>query len=166
LPHKHSIYRTGTCLILAAVTALSAFTGSAEAATTTLHFEETEKGSTFAYVDNPPTAKKRHGFPTKISAGDMIVLYNPLVEGGKRIGHLSASCVATKSTRKFAAAGFNCTGTFVLPGGTLAASAIIAGNATEGAIIGGTGKYAGARGSFTAPETKGPNTPVTVTLLE
>lgn len=160
---KFSALVAGACLALVACLALA---GPAMAAPTVLHFEETEKGSTFAYIDNPPTTKKRHGFPTKISAGDMLVLNTPLVEGGKRIGHLSASCVATKSTKKYEAADFNCTGTFVLPGGTLIASASIVSKGTEGAITGGTGKYAGARGSFTAPETKGPNTPVTVTLLE
>lgn len=140
--------------------------GTATAATTTLHFEETEKGSTFAFIDNAPKAKRHHGFPTMFSAGDMIVMNNPLVEGGKRIGHLQALCTATRSTRNFNAADFNCTGTFFLQGGTLVASATIAGKTTEGAILGGTGKYAGARGTFNAPETKGPNTPVTVTLLE
>jgi hypothetical protein len=156
----------GACLGLATYLAALVMAGPASAAPTVLHFEETEKGATFAFIDNPPTAKKRHGFPTKISAGDMIVLYNPLLEGGKKIGHLSASCVATKNTAKFDAAGFNCTGTFVLPGGTLIAAATIGGNTTEGAITGGTGKYAGARGTFTTKEVKGPNSPVTVTLLE
>jgi hypothetical protein len=79
---------------------------------------------------------------------------------------LSASCVATKTSRKFAAAQFSCTGTFVLPGGSLAASAVITGSGTEGAMVGGTGKYAGARGTFRSKETKGPVSPVRVTLLE
>jgi hypothetical protein len=152
----------GAALVFALLSA-----GSALAATKTIEFEETEKGATFAYVDNAPTSPLKHGFPTKISAGDMIVLNNPLLEGGKRIGHLSVSCVATKTSNKFDGAQFNCSGTFVLPGGTLIASAMISGqSATEGAIVGGTGKYGGARGTFTTKETKGPASPVTVTLLE
>ncbi|HEY1853379.1 MAG TPA: hypothetical protein VGG40_02225 [Solirubrobacterales bacterium] len=151
----------------AALTLFSISVSSASAATTTLEFEETEKGATFAFVDNPPTAPKKHGFPTTISAGDMIVLNNPLLEGGKRIGHLSASCVATKTSKKFDGAQFACNGTFVLPGGTLVASAIISGaGVSEGAITGGTGKYAGVNGTFTTKETKGPASPVKVMLLE
>lgn len=166
MTHRSIPLRAGVALATASI-ALLAFSGSALAATTTLHFEETETGSTFAFVDNAPTAKKRHGFPTTISAGDMIVITNPLLEGGKRIGRLSASCVATRTSKKFDGAQFNCTGTFVLPGGTLVASAIISGSgASEGAIVGGTGKYGGAHGTFTTKETKGPVSPVTVTLLE
>ena len=154
--------------VFGAAVALSlTIVSAAVAAATTLEFEESEKGATFAFVDNAPTAKLKHGFPTKISAGDMIVLNNPLLEGGKRIGHLSASCVATKTSSKFDGAQFDCSGTFVLPGGTLIASAMISGQgASEGAIVGGTGKYAGAHGTFTTKETKGPNSPVKVTLLE
>ena len=164
MTRKLSTLGAAACLALVTSLASLVLAGPALAAPTVLHFEETEKGATFAFVDNPPTAKKHHGFPTKISAGDMFVFSNPLLEGGKRIGHLSASCVATKSTKKFNLAGFNCTGTFVIPGGTLIASATITGNSTEGAIVGGTGRYAGASGTFTTKETKGPITQVTVTL--
>lgn len=158
--------RIAAAVLGAAVVFAMIFAGSALAATKTIEFEETEKGATFAYVDNAPQAQKKHGFPTKISTGDMIVFNNPLLEGGKRIGHLSASCVATKTSSNFKNAQFNCTGTFVLPGGTLIASAMITGPGTDGAIVGGTGKYAGANGTFTTKETKGPASPVKVTLLE
>jgi hypothetical protein len=164
LTAKRSSLPLAVGLMLAATALfLLAYAGPASAAAAALHFQETEKGATFAFVDNAPKSKLRHGFPTEISAGDMIVLTNPLLEGGKKIGKLSASCVATQTSRKFDGAGFECTGTFVLPKGTL----IISGSGvSEGAIIGGTGQYAGARGTFTTKETKGPVSPVTVTLLE
>lgn len=165
---KHShLPLFGSLMLATSALLVLAFAGSASAAAATLHFQETEKGATFAFVDNAPKSNLRHGFPTIISAGDMIVLTNPLLEGGKRIGKLSASCVATKTSQKFDGAGFDCTGTFVLPKGTLIASAMLSGSgASEGAILGGTGGYPGARGTFITKETKGPVSPVTVTLLE
>jgi hypothetical protein len=150
----------GALLMLAAVLA-----GSASAATT-LRFEELQKGSTFAFVDNAPTSELHHGFPSVISAGDSIVITHPIAEGGKTVGKLSTSCTATKTSKVFDKAGFMCQGTFALPGGTLVASAMIASSkGTEGAILGGTGKYAGARGTFVSKEGKGRST-VTVTLAE
>jgi hypothetical protein len=142
-----------------------AFTSSAAAATTKITFKEPEKGSTFTFIDNAPKTKHKHGFPQKISAGDEFVFTNPLEAEGKKIGHLQAVCVAT-GNGKFQNAGFNCNGTFVFTGkGTLIAAATIAGKKTEGAITGGTGTYAGARGTFVSKEGKGASS-VTVTLLE
>lgn len=163
IPHS---LRLGLALA-SALALLLAIAGSAAAATRTITFQETEKGSTFAYVDNAPTTTLKHGFPQKISAGDGIVLTNPLVEGGKRIGRLAAFCVATKTNKNFDAAGFMCNGTFLLPGGNLIVSAMIGANTgTEGAVTGGTGIYAGAHGTFLTKEEKGPISTVTVTLNE
>jgi hypothetical protein len=158
--------RLGGVVVLAGCFALLvAFVGSAAAATTSFTFKELEKGSTFAFVDNAPKTKIKHGFPQKISAGDVFVFTNPLEAEGKKIGHLQAVCTATKNG-KFSTAGFTCDGTFVFTGkGTLVGSAMISGKKTEGAITGGTGSYAGARGTFVSKEGKGSST-VTVTLLE
>lgn len=153
-----------------ALVACLALAGSAAAAgTTTLSFQEPEKGSTFTYVDVAPTTPHRHGFPTAISPGDQIVVTNPLTEGGKTIGKLRARCTATAAVGKitnaaFAQAHFICEGVFTLPGGTLYADASIMKTGTEGAITGGTGKYAGARGTIVSKEGKG-TTATTITLL-
>ena len=160
------IARLGGAAALLSCLAALAFTGSAAAATTTITFKEPEKGSTFAFIDNAPKTKRKHGFPEKISAGDEFVFTNPLEAEGKKIGHLQAVCTATENG-KFQNAGFNCNGTFVFTGkGTLTGAATITGKKTEGAINGGTGTYAGARGTFVSKEGKGGASTVTVTLLE
>jgi hypothetical protein len=149
--------------------AVFVFAGTAAAATTTLTFKEPEKGSTFAFVDNAPQSKKKHGFPTKFTAGDELVFTNPLESEGKMVGKIRIVCTATQnaSSKNFAAAGFVCWGIAKITGGTLVFAAELSEGNTEGAITGGSGKYAGAHGSFVSkePKGKGPST-VTVTLLE
>lgn len=153
----------GLIALLVAGPAAAAEVGSS----TTLTFKEPEKGSTFAVVDNPPTAKKKHGFPTQFSPGDEIIFTNPLEAEGKIVGKIRVVCTATtaSSSKNFAGAGFICSGIAKIPGGTLIFAAELAEGNTEGAITGGSGKYAGAHGSFISKESKGPDT-VTITLLE
>lgn len=152
------------CCVLLAGIAVSA----AEAAgPTTITFKEPEKGSTFAYVDNAPKSEFKHGSPKVVSAGDEIVITQPLEAGGKKLGHLLAVCTATKSSKKsFNAADFTCVGTYVFAKGTMSASALLGfENGTEGAITGGTGIYANARGTFVSKEGKHAST-TTITLVE
>lgn len=144
--------------------ALAAPASAETTVTKTIVFQEPEKGSSFAYVDNAPKAKKEHGSPQTISAGDELVFQNPLTQKGKQIGHLEATCTATKTSKQFEKAGFLCQGTFVFGKGTLVASALLGKN-IEGAITGGTGIYADARGTFKSIEKKHSST-VTVTLVE
>jgi ribosomal protein L2 len=160
------IPRLGIRAALAICAALFAFAGTASAATTTLTFKEPEKCSTFAFVGNAPTSKKEHGFPTRVSAGDEVIFTNPLEAEGKVVGKIRVTCTATNnaSSKHFAAAGF-CTGIARIPGGTLVFAAELAEGNTEGAITGGSGKYAGVRGSFLSKEGKGAST-VTMTLVE
>jgi hypothetical protein len=169
LRNPRTLARPGFAVALAGLACLAvvASATAAEPGTTTLTFKELEKGSTFAFVDNPPIAKKKHGFPIRFSPGDQVIFTNPLQSEGKVVGKLRVVCTATAaaSSKSFAAAGFTCTGIAKIPGGTLVFAAELAEGSTEGAIIGGSGKYAGAHGSFFSKEAKGPNT-VTVTLLE
>jgi Dirigent-like protein len=172
LRSHRSLTRPALVLALLGVTCLLT-AGPASAAgtvTATLTFKEPEKGSTFTYVDVAPTAPKKHGFPTAISPGDQLVLTNPLTEGSKTIGKLRAKCTATSAAKTtsntaFLQAHFICEGVFTLPGGTLYANASIVKGGTEGAITGGTGKYAGASGTILSKEVKGGST-TTITLLE
>ena len=82
----------------------------------------------------------------------------PLVAGGKKIGRVNGVCVVTKGAAKKAVE-YLCTSTYVfLHQGTLASSMNFKpGKKTNhGAIVGGTGVYAGARGTFTiSNETEG-----------
>ncbi|HJZ34791.1 MAG TPA: hypothetical protein VJ204_00855, partial [Solirubrobacterales bacterium] len=133
---------------------------AAGAATTTLTFNEPEKGSTLTYVDVRPTAPTVIGIPISISPGDELVLTNRVTERGNVIGELRATCTATTAVAKltndaFAQAHFICEGVYTLPGGTLFVSARILKSATKGVVTGGDGKYAGARGTFTSKEVKG-----------
>jgi hypothetical protein len=157
--------------IALALAATLVFVSSAAAiAPVQLTLKEPEKGSTFAYIDNAPTAKKVHGFPTKISPGDEIVITNPLLENGKSVGKLRAHCTATAAAstsnkNAFANAHFICEGVFTIGGSSLYANATLTGSGARGVITGGTGSFANSRGTFVSKEEKGGST-TTITLVE
>ena len=82
--------------------------------------------------------------PTGPSAGDMLIFTEKLFnKRGKQIGSDAASCV-----RLFDATSL-CTGTYRLPRGRLMVQLLQPGptGTYDQAITGGTGRYAGARGS-------------------
>ncbi len=123
----------------------------------TLTFRELDKGSRFQYIDNAPR-NKPHRRPV-FSVGDQFVLGNPLADDSGKIGELRATCTLTKK----APANNNgvnqghpfCTGAFVLKAGTVFVETVDSGaKSTNGAVVGGTGAYAGARGTFTSTNTK------------
>ena len=87
------------------------------------------------FVDNAPTGD---------SAGDMLIFTEKLFNSrGKQIGSDAASCV-----RLFDATSL-CTGTYKLPKGRLMVQLLQPGptGTYDQAITGGTGRYAGARGT-------------------
>src|SRR4051812_29275748 len=133
--------------------------------TTTLTFKETDKGSTFTFIDNPPR-NKAHRRPT-LSPADLLVIGNPLVSNsGAKRGALRATCTVTTASKTPESAPALCTGVFSLKEGQLDAlvSTSSLAKGVSGAIVGGTGTYAGARGTFKSTDTKtGSND--TVTLL-
>ncbi|HET9184659.1 MAG TPA: hypothetical protein VFN82_00840 [Solirubrobacterales bacterium] len=133
---------------------------------TVLTFVEPEKGGTFKFVDAAPKAKLKHGFPLMITPGDEVIFTNPMEVEGKRVGKLRVVCTATSRAKKFGAAGFVCNGIAKFSNGTLVFSALLSeGKTTEGAIIGGSGIYAGADGVFVSKEGKKSST-TTVRLFE
>lgn len=148
------------------VIALFASPASAVGEPTTVTFKELEKGATFHFLDNPPEATLNHGV-VSISPGDELLSTYPISMEGKIVGKIRVICTATRAgnTKNVNSAGFNCTGIARIPGGTL----ILVGEAregpTEGAITGGTGIYAGARGTFISRQNRGFST-TTATLLE
>ena len=90
-------------------------------------------------VDNPP---KRSGDGPPSPGDASIVSYRVFdASGAKRLGHAQFVCVATdrRGQRE------QCTGTIALPGGQIATQ----GDADNVAVVGGTGSYAGARGTAT-----------------
>jgi len=130
----------------------------------TIRFHEINKGSRFAYIDNPPRNSK-HSRPV-FSAGDQIVIGTTLANASGKIGELRATCTMTKTAPAPRGNSINaghpyCAGAFVTKKGTLFAQAVDAGaKTTRGAIVGGTGAYVGAQGTFTSTATKTGNNDV------
>ena len=93
----------------------------------------------FNFVDNPPK-RSSDGPP---SPGDASITGYRIFDASsaKRLGRAQFVCVTTDRRGQHE----QCTGTIALPGGQLATQ----GNADNVAIVGGTGAYAGARGTAT-----------------
>jgi hypothetical protein len=133
----------------------------------TLTFRVLNKGSHFHYVDNPPRNNNPHRRPV-FSVGDGFVLASPLADNSGTIGELRVTCTVTKkasATNSLNPGHPLCTGAFDTKNGTLFAETVDSGaKRTNGAIVGGTGAYAGARGTFTGTTAKTGETD-TVNLL-
>lgn len=151
---------SGALAVCCALVVASADSAGA-AGPTTFSVTESEKGAIFKTVDVAPKARN----PTDVSLGDELVFTIPLTAGGKKVGRVYGVCVVVvKQHGKDL-----CTSTYAFPHqGTLVTSMIFnpAKRTNQGAIVGGTGVYAGARGTFTIRnETKGGDK-ATFTLLE
>jgi hypothetical protein len=149
--------------LLAAILVLRSSASAQDAGTRTLTLRETERGGTFTHIRNTKGASRRSNL-----AGDVIVFANPVVDAaGKRIGKTSVSCATTTGSRNFMKSALTCHGVAELPDGSLMIQAIVAPNAptTNGAVTGGTGAYANARGVFTSTEDRS-GSQTTITLVE
>ncbi len=101
-----------------------------------------------------------------VKPGNGFAFSSPLQEPSskKNVGELVATCIATKPSTGDSIHG-QCTGTAIVPGGTLALNVGgDAGNNVSGAITGGTGKYAGATGTFTSIGKNGQTDTYNITL--
>jgi hypothetical protein len=121
-----------------------------------LALTELAHGGHEAFVDNPPEAKRtRDGEPSRVSVGDIFALSVPIADQQrKRVGRLHEQCVVTVAgtPRKANAV---CTAVFALKDGQISAVFAQVGKrnptaAITAAITGGTGVYAGARGTVTS----------------
>lgn len=86
----------------------------------------------------------------------MIASTNPLADAtGKRIGKASLDCTTTTGARNFLKSTLTCVAVFALRDGTLTLQANTSPGkpTTTGAVTGGTGAYANARGVFASKET-------------
>jgi hypothetical protein len=144
-------------LIAAAALALSACggTGSPKLVERTLTFTERDTDQ-FSFFDNPPKTRLRAEGPERLSNGDQLTFASDLLDASKRdVGDLDVTCVFTRPGR-FDDSSAVCTGVMTIPGGSLTASVggrafaegTQEGGTTAGAILGGTGRYAGATGDF------------------
>jgi hypothetical protein len=131
------------------------------AATRTITFRELDKGATSTHVTNTKSTSKQANLQ-----GDLIVFTNPVVDAtGKRLGTLHASCTTTVGSRDFARSTMGCGGFIALHDGTLMVQVLVpvASASATGAVVGGTGAYANARGTFTTADGKnGKNDTVTL----
>jgi len=139
----------GSIAVALGVAGALAVSGGAEApAGTKLQF--VSKGGVFKFVDAPPKAKGEED----ASSGDAFLLSTPIYStASKRVGTLDAHCSFTRGGRKLRGV---CTGVYDLPGGEIHVSArLSADDTTAGAVVGGTGAYAGARGTFSSVDRPG-----------
>jgi hypothetical protein len=144
-----------TAALLASAAGMAALAGTVSAdhpGSTTLTFVERNNLGTFEFVDVRPRSFRR-GEP-RISPGDMFMGSSPLFNAAntRREGKLFFKCTAITGAKRFGRATFLCEGTARLSDGTLALSVLFKGGATGGPVIGGTGAYEGASGSFTSDE--------------
>jgi hypothetical protein len=129
----------------------------------TLRFTERQNDESASFVDNPPKSSAARGEP-KLSPSDQLTFTADMLDrSGKDVGDLDASCIVTAtSTGSFDDSHAQCVGTADIPGGSLTLA--VGGKAfgagtTRGAIVGGTGDYAGATGSFTSSDENGTDKP-------
>jgi hypothetical protein len=126
----------------------------AESETTrTLTLKELERGATFTHVRNTRGAPRRSNL-----AGDQIVFTYPLADlSGGVVGKLHADCTTTTGAPHFPRSVITCAAVAVMRNGTLTlqASVALSGSVTTGAVTGGTGAYANARGTFTSRPVRG-----------
>jgi hypothetical protein len=134
---------------VAAIGAVVALTGCSDKThgdTSTLKLTEPGgKTGTFAPIGSPP---RRGGLP----AGTGFAFSTPLQDSSHNdVGELDVACIATQKSKGQGVNG-QCTGTATVPGGALAIAAggKNIGPSVTGSITGGTGKYAGATGTFTS----------------
>ena len=149
----------GLVFIIAAALALSACGsgGNTSLSEKTLTFTERDTDF-FSFFDNAPKTKVDSDGPEKLSNGDQLTFASDLLDASKRdVGDLDVTCIFTRPGR-FDEASAVCTGVMTVPGGSLTASVggkafaegAQEGGTTTGAIVGGTGDYAGATGDFTS----------------
>ena len=110
----------------------------------TLVFKERSRGSTFEHIRNTKGAPPRAN-----SVGDVLVITAPLLDrAGALAGETAVSCITTSGARDFRKSVMTCDGVMTLRDGTLTFQANITPRREPivGAVTGGTGAYANARG--------------------
>jgi hypothetical protein len=148
----------GAAIVAVLVAALVAGCGGSRATFTkqTLGFTESQNDDSLSFVDNPPTSSSKGDEPT-LSKGDQLTFTADLIDGSKKdVGDLDVTCTITATTTgSFDDSRAECLGTATIPGGTLTLSVggkAFGAGATNGAIVGGTGDYSGATGTFTSSD--------------
>ena len=149
--------------LLAVLVAGCSAGGGAALTKQTLTFTERQNDNSASFVDNPPKSSATSDEP-KLSPSDQLTFTADMLDrSGKDVGDLEASCTVTATaTGSFDDSHAQCVGTADIPGGSLTLA--VGGKAfgagtTRGAVVGGTGDYAGATGSFTSSDENGTDKP-------
>jgi hypothetical protein len=148
---KPSLVLTAAVVAAAGIAASTA--AGQSASPTTLSLFEPEQGGTFAIVDSAPKSPARNPESPRYrtSVGDRGFFSTAVLDrkGGKRIGHAYHEVTVVKGNR-FPKADFLTRITLTLPDGQLVAEGTYGPGTTRTlAVVGGTGRYAGARGTYT-----------------
>jgi hypothetical protein len=107
------------------------------------------KNFSFKFIDHRPRARGEED----ASAGDQFVLSGSAFKAGERVGRVSAQCTFTRGGKNTSGI---CSGVYALRGGDIyLAVRLRATDTIRGAVVGGTGEYVGARGTFTSVDRKG-----------
>jgi hypothetical protein len=135
--------RSTIALVAVGALALSAAPAAAKGKERTITIKARSQIERAQVIDNAPTGD---------SAGDLLVFTEGLFDShGKRIGSDAASCVRLFDQTSL------CTGTYKLAGGQLMVQLLQPGptGTYDQAITGGTGRFAGARGTVTVAQQSG-----------
>jgi hypothetical protein len=144
-----------TVALVASAALVAVFAGTVSAdhpGSTTLTFVERNNQGTSRFIDIRPKSTRRN---QSVSPGDMFLGSSPYYNAAntQREGKLFFKCTAVVGSKRSEGGTFLCHGTVRLSNGTLVLSAVFTGdNPPAGAVIGGTGAYEGASGSFTTDE--------------
>jgi hypothetical protein len=162
LRRVHALLAASTAAAAATAVAVLSSAAAQAPTTRTLTFHELDKGATFVHVRNTPTKNQRSN-----RLGDQIVFTNPVTDAsGARVGRSHVSCVTTIGATDFRRSTITCTATLHLRDGDLTGQFVtgLAAASTTGAITGGTGAYANARGVIASTHTD-TGSDDTITLL-
>jgi hypothetical protein len=168
---KRIIATTAVCAVASGGVALVAASGGGAqtpATGQTFTLIERTTDSDFSFIDNKPTSPKPGKHGPHISRGDQIAFSSPVFDtNGKRMGRTDAGCVASEPGTFDANAVFTCYGGFRLVNGTILVQQIgkVSAKVSHLVITGGTGAYAGARGSIVSTTNSDTKSTDVVTLL-
>jgi hypothetical protein len=146
--------------VVVAIVALAGCSDSTHGSEGTVKLTEPggETGQSFGIIGKPSgkSLKPGNGFAFSSVLQD---------SAKKTVGELNAFCLATQPSPGEAING-TCSGTATVPGGGFALNVggKSIGNSVSGAIVGGTGQYAGATGTFSSKSSGGENSPSTLTF--
>jgi predicted small lipoprotein YifL len=144
-----------SALVLVALAGLTACgsSGGTKFEQQTLKLDERDTNA-FGFVDADPKTTVGPNGPEAVSNGDQFTFRSDLIDESKKdVGDLNVTCVFTDTGHgaKFENSHAVCTGVASVPGGSLdlaVGGLVFGGKQTSGSVTGGSGKYAGATGSF------------------